>query len=93
MGSGNVCVIWIEIFGGGERLGKVSKNVDPNRGEGIWGFQGAKPLYHSLGNFCLYVSDFRKFAINSLINNSYSVYLINLKLDSFKHHFETTNMQ
>ena len=74
VGSGNVGVIWIEFFGGGERLGKVRKNVDPNRGEGIWGFQGAKPLYYSFGNFCLYVSDFRKFAINSFINNSYSIY-------------------
>ena len=39
MGSGNVCVRWIEFFGGGERLGKVSKNVDPNRGKGYGVFK------------------------------------------------------
>ena len=38
VGSGNVGVIWIEFFGGGEILGKVSTNVNPNCGEGIWGF-------------------------------------------------------
>ena len=45
VGSGNVGVIWIEFFGGGERLGKERKNVDPNHGEGIYGVFKEQNLY------------------------------------------------